>query len=63
MFPANAFALFEEYLDPESFLDKDGEMVDLKNRFLIPDAPKSAIDAFNDYKEQMRDAEKRGIKL
>jgi len=42
---------FEPYLDPETWLDDEGHIVDWKDRKLIKNAPQSAIDAFNEFKK------------
>jgi len=55
--------LFFNYLDPKTEFDDKGKKRAWKDQSLVPDAPQSAIDAFEEYKVIITDAEKKGIKL
>jgi len=63
MLTYEAFEDFIDYIDPETFLDKNDNIVSMWRRKLLPDAPQSAIDAFKEYKKMMIEAEKKGIYL
>ena len=52
---------FEPYLDPETYLDEDGDMKRWEDRSLIKNAPQSAIDAFEEYKKLEEENKKQGI--
>jgi hypothetical protein len=54
---------FIDYLDPKSEFDDKGEKRAWEDRSLVPDAPQSAIDAFERYKEILIDAAKRGVRV
>jgi hypothetical protein len=60
MYDPNFIHKFCEYLDPESRIDEDGEIRDWKDQSLVENAPQSAIDAFNRFKELEAEAEKEG---
>jgi hypothetical protein len=49
---------FREYFDPETSRDENGDNRDWKDRSLIKNAPQSAIDAFNKFKELEAKTEK-----
>ena len=52
---------FTPYLDPETWINEDGSTNDWKDRSLVKNAPKSAINAFKQFKKLERKAEKKGI--
>ena len=52
---------FEDYIDPNSELDDDGDIKPCSKRTLIKDAPQSAIDAFERFKKRAEQDEKDGI--
>jgi hypothetical protein len=61
MLRPEAFDGFIDYIDPDTFTDTEGNMVDLKDRSLLPSAPLSALKAFDEYKKLMAQHEKKGI--
>jgi len=61
MYISEVFSGFEPYLDPETWLDENGHIVDWKNRTLVKDAPQSAKEAFKRYKKLEAEAERKGI--
>ena len=54
---------FIDYLDPKTEFDDKGEKRAWEDKSLVPDAPQSAIDAFEQYKEIIKDAAKRGVRV
>jgi len=54
------FADFKEWITPD-YKDADGNLVSWHKRPLLPNAPQSAIDAFNEYKELMKWAEENHV--
>jgi hypothetical protein len=52
---------FEPYLDPETYLDEDGDMRRWEDRSLVKNAPQSAIAAFEEYKKLKAEDRKKGI--
>ena len=63
MYNPDFWSKFEPYLDPDTWQDENGNIVDWKNRSLVKDAPQTAIDAFNEYKELEKESERKGIIL
>jgi len=61
MYLPEVYSEFEPYLDPNTEIDKNGYMVDWKNRSLVKNAPKAAKDAFKRFKKLEAYADKKGI--
>lgn len=51
---------FTPFLDPDTFLDENGHIIDWKDRSLLKGAPQSAKDAFNKFKIMEKRDEKTG---
>jgi hypothetical protein len=63
MINPDVYAPFIDYLDPKSEFDNKGEKRAWEDQSLLPDAPQSAIDAFEKYKEILIDAARRGVRV
>jgi hypothetical protein len=63
MWSYEAVEPFIDWFDPASERDEKGNHVDWKDRKLLPDAPQSAIDAFEEWRKLEKQAEKEGVYL
>lgn len=61
MYLSEVYQEFEPFLDPETWLDENGHIIDWKNRSLVKNAPQSAKDAFEKFKKLEAEADKLGI--